>query len=332
MQTIDDSDHAAPASTVGGHSAAYLADTETGFALHWGDRAIPADHATSAQMPAMTKAGLVYLGDDGTPYLLDRNGDETALGDPVGGGRDGWAMVVSDTAGDHAAWAHYARGELTISRFDARTGEVRTSPTFDCASVAPGCNYATAQVVSEGVVYLTATARTGDRTIAWDPARPAGERLYPLTDPGTSLAAAGPGQLVLQGSGDAYGGPGQAPLPPSIDVTRLGGDESRDALSIPMSADGRWRVVDPQDFIMDEPDRTTPIPVALNVVTGRTVAIDVSDVDDVTFDADGSLLVIVKTEQGQRMDDCDLPSGKCRTVVEHIDDGPWAVFTDGGVK
>lgn len=328
-------DEIEPANAPGGHSAAYLTSTEDSFLLNWAGRAIEAEHAGSAQMPAMTKAGLVYLADDGVPYLIDGSGREKALGaavDSPPGERDGWAIVASDTAGGQAAWAHYFRGDVTVSLFDASTGKVRTSPTFSCAEIAAGCDYATAQVVENGTVYLTASDdRSGDSTIVWAPERPAGERLYPLTDPGTSLAAAGPGQLVLDGPGDAYGGPDRAPLPASTDVSRLRRDETRDAESMPMSADGQWRVIDPQDFIMPQRDRANPAPVAQNVVTGRKVSIDVPDVDDVTFDADGSLLVIVRTGSGQRMDDCEIPSGTCTTVIEHID-GPDAVFADGGVR
>lgn len=328
--TIVGSDEPAQASAPAGHSAAYLTDTSDAFVLNWGGHAFESEHARAAQMPAMTEAGLVYLGDDGTPYLIDRSGDETKLGVPVGD-HDGWADVASDTIGDHAAWARYSGGTTTISRFDAATGDVTTSEPFDCADVVPGCDYASVQAVSEGTVYVTAYVGTGAGTIAWDPSRPAGERLYPVTDPGTSVAAAGPGQLVLKGTGDAYGGPGRAPLPPSTEVTRLGRDESREALSAPTSADGQWRILDPHRFVMPEPDATHPIPVALNVVTGRTVALDVPDVDDVTFDADGSLLVIVKTDGGQRMDDCAIPSGTCTTVIEDLAGGS-AVFADGGVK
>lgn len=336
VQTVGGvTDEIAPANAPGGHSAAYLTSTDDGFVLNWAGHAIEAEHAGAAQMPAMTKAGLVYLADDGVPYLIDSSGEETALGDAVDhppGEREGWAMVVSDTTGSHAAWAHYVRGEVTISLFDANTRRVTTSPTFDCAEIAAGCDYASAQVVDGGTVYVTASVDDGSRdsTIVWSPDRPQGERLYPLTDPGTSLAAAGPGQLVLDGPGDAYGGPDHAPLPATTDMSRLGSDEARDAESMPMSADGQWRVVDPQDFIGPERDRTTPIPVVQNVVTGRTVSIDVPDVDDVTFDADGSLLVIVRTADGQRMDDCEIPSGTCTTMIERID-GSDAVFADGGV-
>lgn len=189
-------------------------------------------------------------------------------------------------------------------------------------------------MVSDGVVYVTGSVGAGahDSTIAWDPSRPEGERLYPLTDPGTSLAAAGPGQLVLDGSGDAYGGPGRAPLPPSTDVTRLGGDEYRDALSVPMSADGRWRIVDPGRFIESGGDRDDPVRTALNVVNGRTLEVDVpGEIIDVTFDADDSLLLIAVTDGDQRMYDCAIPSGACTTVVEHLD-GTDAVFADGGIR
>lgn len=304
---------------------------------HFDGKELRPEHKSSLEASAMTRAGLIYVSGDsnGTPYLLENSGEETRLGRPTNADdKKTWAaQVIASTDRNTAVWSTDVTGpRVRLNLFDASSRTVSESITFDPADVAdgPDVSWSGLDTMYAGVVYGTVDVSGELQSFAWDPSRPEGEQVYAATDPGTVVSAVGADRLVLEGKGDAYGGPDHEPVDPAIQVTRLPGGENKGvgAQSATLSPDGRWALVDPDkvnDFgFSTSPDEATFNDPSLdyavmNLDTGEILPFHSQGIVEAKFDDDGSVLIVeVTPDGGDRLIDCTLPSEECTTVLDNV--------------
>lgn len=294
------------------------------------------DHRTALLTSAMTTAGLVYISgkSNGTPYLMDRSGEETPLGDPVNPeDKPGWgSQIVTDDDRSTAAWTSDVPGpEIQLSLFSAESRTVTDSITFDRSAIIEGAGAPwmfSILTIHDGIVYGTVHGSEYPQSFAWDPSLPKGHQIYATTDPNTAIATVGNDRLVLRGKGRAYGGPEQAPLDSSVRIARLPGKNSYMGAGLQserLSPDGQWALVDPDasndiGVQVSGPDAGKSADyAALNLDTGKMLPLRSQGIWQATFDDDGSVLIIeVTPDGGHRLVDCALPSQNCTTVSEDL--------------
>lgn len=300
----------------GDHTAAYMSWSGK---VHLDGRTYKAKHAKgdAFEVNTITDAGFIYTGGDGYPYLLRRDGTELRIGASTNPGNAKNTVTTMAGSADHryAAWATQGREELRVSLFDSQAGKVVAQRSIDCGSILPGgqCDDYYATVVADGVVYLDGASKGRPVSAAWNPALPASQQVYRVTDPGTHVTAVAAKTVMVTGDGTVYDRSGE-PLGDDWTIVRT---ERRVDESDPytLTADGRWY------FVVGGKEETASedMSYAVDSTTGERVEL-VANTGGVQIDDDGSVLVMTNGNNStdRNLLDCALPSGECATVVEDV--------------
>ncbi|WP_370617918.1 hypothetical protein [Mumia sp. Pv 4-285] len=284
----------------------------------------PRTHGGPRGMAVATPEGVVYLGDDRRPYLMTPDGHETPIGDPVSRD-DGWfPSLAADVESSVVAWTSRAGGRTTVHVYDVAEGteQARRVPLEKSSAEAPADD-GVVHGVSRGVVVIEMKMGSGGEYRVWNTRRDDG--FFEPETAGDVLVAAVAGRTILT-SGDGElgrGGPGGGLE--GWTVVPLKGDE-RDEQQY-LAPDGRLRLL-AGSWVQRDGRPGDPI-VAEDVRTGQRTELQIDeqrlDIPQVTFDTDGSPMVLTRLEgrKGWTLYDCDVPqrgveSVECRAQSTEI--------------
>ncbi|QMW67011.1 hypothetical protein H4N58_03480 [Mumia sp. ZJ1417] len=276
-------------------------------------------HGGPKGMAVATPEGVVYLGDDRRPYLMTPEGEETPIGDLVSDDPDWSPSLAADVASSTVAWTSRADGRTTVHVYDLVDGkEQRRRIPLQKSDTDTPASDGVIHGVATGIVVIAMRSDAGTEYRIWNTMTDAGFFEPEVTGDlmvsgvaGRTILTYGPGELGRGGPGGGLDG---------WAVVRLEGEH--DGEQQYLSPDGRLRLIAGNSVHQDgrPGDPVVVEDVATKQRTELRIEEDRRDIPQVSFDTDGSPMVLTKLEgrKGWTLYDCEVPEEGEESLPCHV--------------